>query len=269
MTIQKGSFLTLNGKSGAGKTSLLRIISGLLSPDEGRIAVNQTTWLETSSGIDLKPQKRNIGFLFQDYALFPNMTVSENLHFALGKNKDTSIIAELTELMELGELINLNPMTLSGGQKQRVALARCLVQKPQILLLDEPLSALDNEMRLKLQPYILKLHREYDLTTILVSHDTSEILKMSDRMIVLDQGKIIRDGSPSEVFTHKEVSGKFQFIGEVIKIEKQDFIFILSILIGQELVKVVADESEVSNLSQGDKVLVASKAFNPIIKKIF
>jgi molybdate transport system ATP-binding protein len=266
--IEKGNFVTLYGKSGAGKTSTFRIIAGLLEADEGRIVVNGETWLDTSLGIKLKPQKRKVGFLFQDYALFPNMTVKENLEFATGKSQDGKIIKELVEIMELGELQSRKPETLSGGQKQRVALARSLVQRPKVLLLDEPLSALDMEMRLKLQPYILQVHKDYGLTTILISHDTSEILKMSDLMIVIDEGQIIKQGTPAEVFTHKEVSGKFQFVGEVISMERQDFIFIVSVLIGNELVKVISNESEVESLEIGDKVLVASKAFNPIIKKI-
>ena len=267
-TIEKGTFLTLYGKSGAGKTSILRIISGLMEADNGYIQVNQRSWYDSKKRINLSPQERKVGFLFQDYALFPNMSVKENLNYASTKNNDQENIDELTEIMELGELLNLKPQNLSGGQKQRIALARSLVQKPEILLLDEPLSALDNEMRIKLQPYILKLHKEFNLTTILVSHNTSEILKMSDRMIVLDEGKLVNDGYPSEVFSHKEVSGKFQFVGEVISIEKVDFIFIVSILIGQELVKVAADESEVHSLMPGDNVIVASKAFNPIIRKL-
>jgi molybdate transport system ATP-binding protein len=268
VAIEKGCFVTLYGKSGAGKTSTLRIIAGLLEADKGRIVVNGETWLDTDQGIVLTPQKRKAGFLFQDYALFPNMTVKENLEFALGKSEDGRIIAELIEIMELGELKGRKPETLSGGQKQRVALARSLVQRPEVLLLDEPLSALDMEMRLKLQPYILQVHRDYGLTTILISHDTSEILKMSDLMMVIDEGQIIKQGTPAEVFTHKEVSGKFQFVGEVISMERQDFIFIVSVLIGNELVKVIANESDVESLEPGDKVLVASKAFNPIIKKI-
>ena len=266
--IEKGSFVTLYGKSGAGKTSTLRIIAGLLAADKGRIVVNGESWLDTEKGINLKPQKRKVGFLFQDYALFPNMSVKENLAFALGKYKDSKIIGELIEITELGELQGRKPETLSGGQKQRVALARSLVQRPEVLLLDEPLSALDLEMRLKLQPFILQVHRDYGLTTILISHDTSEILKMSDLMIVIDEGQIIKQGTPAEVFTHKEVSGKFQFVGEVISMERQDFIFIVSLLIGNELVKVISTDNEVESLKAGDKVLVASKAFNPIIKKI-
>jgi len=170
--------------------------------------------------------------------------------------------------VELGELKKRKPGSLSGGQRQRVALARVLVQKPEILLLDEPLSALDHEMRFILQGYILQLHREFGLTTLLVSHDISEILKMSDEIIELEQGKIIRQGQPLDIFSHKEVSGKFQFTGEVIGMVKQDFIFIISILIGKDMVKVIADEEEARTLEVGDKVLVASKAFNPVIKKL-
>jgi molybdate transport system ATP-binding protein len=268
LDLDQESFITLYGESGAGKTSLLRIFAGLLTPEEGRIVVNGVTWLDTSRRIDLSPQKRKIGFLFQDYALFPNMNVKENLLFALNKGQDKKTVEELIEIIELGELQHRMPETISGGQKQRVALARALVQKPKILLLDEPLSALDHAMRIKLQHHILQVHREYKLTTILVSHDISEILKMSDHMLVIENGNIIRQGKPAEVFTHKEVSGKFQFTGEIVEIQKQDFIFIITILIGNDLVKVVADEAEGKSLNIGDKVLVASKAFNPIIRKI-
>ncbi len=266
--VEKGSFVTLYGKSGAGKTSVLRILAGLMNPDNGKILVNATTWLDTNNNIYLNPQKRKVGIVFQDYALFPNMSVKENLLFALNKGENKNIINELIEIVELGELQNRKPETLSGGQKQRVALARALVQKPELLLLDEPLSALDNELRQKLQQYILQIHHEYKLTTILVSHDISEILKMSSHVLEIDYGKIIKQGTPLEVFTKNEISGKFQFTGEVIAINKQDFIYILSISIGKDFVKVIADESEAKKLSIGDKVLVASKAFNPIIRKI-
>jgi molybdate transport system ATP-binding protein len=268
LDIDTGKFITLYGESGAGKTSLFRIFAGLLAPDEGRIIVNGTTWLDTSKNINLPSQKRKIGFLFQDYALFPNMTVKENLYFALQHNQDKKIVKELIEIIELGELQNRKPDSISGGQKQRVALARALVQKPSILLLDEPLAALDHTMRTKLQHYLLQIHREYQLTTILVSHDIAEILKMSDGMLVLEKGRIIRKGTPAEIFTHKEVSGKFQFTGEIVELQKQDFMLIITILIGKDLVKVVADETESRMLNIGDKVMVASKAFNPIIRKI-
>ena len=268
LAIEKGSFLTIYGKSGAGKTSLLRILTGLLTPEEGRIVVHGLTWLDSAQGINRPPQKRKVGFVFQDYALFPNMTVEENLLFALEKRKNRKTVQDLIEIMELGELRKRRPQSLSGGQKQRTALARALVQSPQLLLLDEPLSALDAGMRAKLQQLLLQVHREYELTTILVSHDVPEILKISNEVILLEDGRATKRGTPIDFFAHKEVSGKFQFTGEVVGIEKQDFIFIVTLLIGQEIVRVVAEESEVNELRPGDRVLVASKAFNPIIRKI-
>jgi molybdate transport system ATP-binding protein len=267
-TIEKGSLVTLYGKSGVGKTTILRILGGLMNPDEGTIKVNNSIWFDDKKGIHLKPQKRNVGFVFQDYALFPNMTVQENLEFALEKNQSKKIISELIEIIELGELQNRKPETLSGGQKQRVALARALVKKPAILMLDEPLSALDYEIRFKLQQYILQVHQEYHLTTILISHDISEILRMSNQLIELENGKIIRTGKPKDVFNLKEFNAKFQFTGTIITIEKQDFLYILTVRIGKDLVKIVADETEGSLLKMGDKILVSAKAFNPVIRKI-
>jgi molybdate transport system ATP-binding protein len=178
LTIEKGQFVTLFGESGAGKTSTLRMLSGLLKPDSGTITVGNSTWFDSSRGIDLKPQQRKVGYVFQDYALFPNMTVLQNLEYALQKNQDNGKIRELLEFAELDELQHRSPETLSGGQKQRVALARALVQRPEILILDEPLSALDLKMRIKLQEYLLKVHKTYNLTTILVSHDIGEIVKL-------------------------------------------------------------------------------------------
>lgn len=267
-SIKKGSLVTLYGKSGAGKTTILRILGGLTKPDNGRIVVEDEIWFDNNEKINLKPQKRNVGFVFQDYALFPNMTVKENLEFALEKNQSNTIISDLIEIIELGELKNRKPETLSGGQKQRVALARALVKKPSILMLDEPLSALDYEIRFKLQQYILQVHQEYKLTTILISHDISEILRMSDQMIELDNGKVIRQGKPSTLFNIQEFNAKFQFTGTIILIEKQDFLYLLTVRIGKDLVKIVADESEGSQLELGDKILVSAKAFNPIINKI-
>lgn len=268
LEIVEGKLVTIYGKSGAGKTSILKIIAGLLKADTGVIKVNDNYWLDSSKGINLPPQKRNIGFVFQEYALFPNMSVKENLLFALTKNQDDKIVNELIEIIELGDLQDRKPETLSGGQKQRVALARALVKKPQVLMLDEPLSALDNEMRQNLQQYVLQVHNEFKLTTILISHDVSEIIKMSDYLFEIDQGKIINQGIPSEVFTQNKGFAKFQFIGEVIKMVNQDFIYIITVLIGKDLVKVVADTEEARKLQIGDKVIIASKAFNPIIYKV-
>ena len=266
--IKQGELITLYGESGAGKTSTLRILAGLLKPDKGEITINEVSWVDTANKIFIAPQKRNIGYVFQDYALFPNMSVLENLEFASNKGQNKKVIAELIEMMELGDLTNRKPQTLSGGQQQRVALARALVCKPNILLLDEPLAALDYKIRLKLQDYITRIHNEYDLTTILISHDIGEIMKLSGRVLVLDQGKIVRQGIPSEIFSNEKISGKFKFIGEILKIEPQDVVLIVSVLIQNNIVKVIADKSEMQTLNVGDKVMVASKAFNPILYKI-
>lgn len=198
-TIQKGKFVTIFGPSGAGKTSILRMLAGLLKPDSGRITVGESVWFDNEKKIHIRPQLRSIGMVFQDYSLFPNMTVKENLEFALEKGQAKAIVADLLELTELGQLAGKRPLQLSGGQKQRVALARALVRKPQLLLLDEPLSALDAEMQDKLQDYILQVHREFGLTTILISHDLIEVVKMSQRVLVLKQGRIAQDGKPAEV----------------------------------------------------------------------
>ncbi len=267
-TIRKGELITLYGASGSGKTTLLRILAGISEAEKGTIHCFNKTWLDSEKGINIKAQQRKIGFVFQDYALFPNMTVWENLKFALNKNQDASILYELMDTMELSELKDRKPPMLSGGQQQRLALARALVQQPELLLLDEPLSALDPAMRSKLQDYILKVHRKYGLTTILVSHDTGEICKLSDRVLVLDNGKITKSGTPFEIFGAQNISGKFQFTGELIAISKESVIYLLTILIGNNLVKVIVDKKEAKELSIGDKVLVASKAFNPIVQKL-
>lgn len=266
--IQKGQLATIYGASGAGKTTILRILAGLLQPERGSIASGTEVWLDTQRKIDIPIQKRNVGILFQDYALFPNMTVKGNLEYALGKRQDKKIVDELIEVMELQQLHDRYPDTLSGGQKQRVALARALVRKPALLLLDEPLSALDNTMRIKLQDHIIQVHKHYNLTTILVSHDISEIFKLSDKIFVLEHGKIIKQGTPSEVFLNQQMSGKFQFAGEIINIEKEDIIYVISVLIHNNVVKVVATDEDIRHLKQGDKVIVSSKAFNPVIRKI-
>lgn len=268
LSIQPGSFITLYGPSGAGKTSTLRIIAGLLNPDGGTLAINGQAWYDSNRKINIPPQKRNAGFVFQDYALFPHMTVEENLEFAEASEMKGKLVDELMELMELSGLANRKPSTLSGGQQQRVALARALAQKPEILLLDEPLAALDYRIRLKLQDYLLKIHREYQLTTFLVSHDISEINKLSDLVLVMEEGKIVKSGTPEEIFINQKISGKFKFVGEVLNIESQEVVFIVSVLVHNQVVKVIAQASEIKGINIGDQVMLASKAFNPVIYKI-
>jgi len=197
--IKEGELVTVFGPSGAGKSSVLRMIAGLLTPDDGSIVVDNSTWFDKNTKINIKPQLRNIGMVFQDYSLFPNMTVRENLEFALENGQSKKIIDDLLQLTELSQLYNKKPTLLSGGQKQRVALARALVRRPKLLLLDEPLSALESEMQSKLQDYILQVHKEFKLTTILISHDLLEVIKMSKRVLLLEDGHITKDGTPGDV----------------------------------------------------------------------
>lgn len=263
---QTGEFLVISGASGAGKTSLLRMIAGLMNPDSGNIRFNREPWFHPKANI--KPQERNCGLVFQQYALFPNMTVEGNLRYALKKSQADSIIEELLDIMEIEGLRNQKPNQLSGGQQQRVALARTLVQKPKLLLLDEPLSALDRPMRIRLQEYLKKVHQQFELTTIMVTHDPSEALRLADRIIEIEKGNITKDGKPTEVFGNKSLSGKFQFTGTVVDIKEEELLSIASVLVGNQLIKVVISDREQQSLLIGDEVIVASKAFNPIIKKI-
>lgn len=266
--IESGNFSVIYGKSGAGKTSILRMLAGLLAPEKGYIEVNGQVWLDSQKGIDLKPQKRKIAYVFQDYALFPNMTVRQNLLYALDQKKDQHLVDELIEITELNHLQNRKPTTLSGGQQQRVALARALIRKPDLLLLDEPLSALDEATRHKLQDYILKIHKEYALTSILVSHDMSEIFKMAQKIFVLHQGRVQETGSPNEVFTRHQISGKFRFVGTIVHIQKNEVVYIISVLIGSQIIKAIATEEEAQSMQLNDKVMVVSKAFNPLLIKL-
>jgi len=267
LTIDPGSLVTLYGKSGSGKTTLLRMLAGLEKPDAGRIEVNGQVWFNSLSGINLPPQKRNVGMVFQDYSLFPTMTVRENLRFAQTRRNEAKV-DDIIHLTGLAELQSRYPSSLSGGQQQRVALARAIVSEPDILLLDEPLSALDQSTRTRLQDEILRLHRQLGLSTLLVSHDKQEVFKLSDTVAVIKQGRISRYGSIREVFLDRITSNKFSFVSTILDIRQVDAIYLAVIGVGNDLVEVVLCERDLQELSIGDEVLVASKAFNPIVRKL-
>jgi molybdate transport system ATP-binding protein len=267
-TIPMGELVALFGESGAGKTTLLRILAGLLSPDKGLIKFGETVWYNSEEHINLPPQTRNISLMFQDYALFPNMSVEQNIQFAQPL-KDQQKVLELIELFGLTELSKRKPANLSGGQKQRVALARALARNPQLLLLDEPLSALDAGMRSALQDEIAKAHQLLAITTLIVSHDLGEVFRLASRVLYIENGQITRTGKPEEVFSDSSISGKVQITGQIVRIEKQDTINIVTVISGNnQIIKVIAFESDLENLKIGDQVMVFSKAFNPIISKL-
>lgn len=262
LAIETKNFVALSGQSGSGKTTLLRILAGL-EDAKGHISVDDEVWLDGTHS--LAPQQRGIGFVFQDYALFPNMSVLENLLFV---RKDKTLAHQLLELSELSELASRKPATLSGGQKQRVSLCRAMMHRPKLLLMDEPLSALDPLMRNKLQHEILTLHKNFGTTTLMVSHDPSEIYRLSDRVVVLSQGKVIQDGDAKSVLLRTQGSQKFSFEGELLDIVKVDVIYIAIVAIGQQIVEVVLDGSEAKDLHVGDRVSIGTKAFAPMIQKV-
>lgn len=240
--LQSGERTGIVGPSGSGKTTILRMIAGLTQPDMGIISWNTSDWFNKDKKIQLPPPQRKVGFLFQNYALFPNMTVRQNLEYALERQQPQSIIMELIEVMELGALEKRYPSTLSGGQQQRVALARALVRQPEILLLDEPLSALDQELRTKLQDYILKLQDYYKLTTIWVSHDINEVKKVAQRIIRLQDGKMQEVSIPTKTV---------EIIGEVQQIQTEN---------NRQTIIILTDSNEANPLIRpGEKVIIRPK----------
>lgn len=198
LEVANNELLCLFGHSGAGKTTLLRILAGLFNPDRGYISFNGEVWYDSDKKINLPPQQRNVGYMFQDYALFPNMSVRRNIEFAQ-KIRNAEEVDSLLAHFGLEALQKQYPAKLSGGQKQRVALARALAAKPNLLLLDEPLSALDYDMRLNLQDEILKAHKLLNSQTLLVSHDKEEVLKLADTVVLLRNGIVTKTGKPVDV----------------------------------------------------------------------
>jgi molybdate transport system ATP-binding protein len=207
LQVRPGEMVALYGSSGAGKTTLLRMIAGLSRPDSGTIRCGDTVWYDSGAQVHVPTQRRGVGLVFQDYCLFPNMTVRGNLEFALPPGAQRARVDEILAATDLGGLAQRRPDGLSGGQKQRVALARALLQSPRVLLLDEPLSALDWEMRRKLQKEILRVHQALGVPTILVSHEPGEVLRLATRVCVLEGGRVVADGSPADVLPREDGPG--------------------------------------------------------------
>lgn len=223
ISIKKGEFICLLGPSGCGKTSLLRIIAGLERENSGTIS------LENNDITNLSTRERNVGIVFQSYALFPNMTGEENITFGLKNkklqdNKIKEILNETVKLVQLEGIAKKYPSEMSGGQMQRIALARAIAMEPNILLLDEPLSALDAKVRSKLRYEIKELQKKLKITTIMVTHDQEEALSMGDRIVVMNSGKIEQIGTPEEIYNNPLNSFVADFIGttNIIKLGKKE-----------------------------------------------
>jgi putative spermidine/putrescine transport system ATP-binding protein len=214
LDIEKGEFVSFLGPSGCGKTTTLRIVAGFEMPTSGRITLGGTDIT------DKAPNQRNVGMIFQAYALFPNMTVTQNIGFGLRirKESDAAVkerVEEMINLINLQKHANKYPYQLSGGQQQRVALARALANRPQVLLLDEPLSALDAKIRVALRAEIRSIQRRLGITAIFVTHDQEEALSISDRIVVMNEGRIEQVGTPFEVYNFPQTSFVANFVGSL------------------------------------------------------
>ncbi len=210
---EEGRFTSLLGPSGSGKTTLLRIVGGFVMPDAGRVRIG---------GADVTDEplwKRNIGMVFQSYALFPHMSVVENVAYGLNRRgirgaKAREEVARVLDLMHLNGFEGRRPKQLSGGQQQRVALARAIVTKPRVLLLDEPLSALDRRLRQDMQVELRRIQQESGLTTIFVTHDQEEALTLSDKVAILDRGRIVQEGAPAAIYERPRTRFAAAFLGD-------------------------------------------------------
>lgn len=243
ISIKKGEFICLLGPSGCGKTSLLRIIAGLERENSGTIS------LENNDITNLSTRERNVGIVFQSYALFPNMTGEENITFGLKNkklqdNKIKEILNETVKLVQLEGIAKKYPSEMSGGQMQRIALARAIAMEPNILLLDEPLSALDAKVRSKLRYEIKELQKKLKITTIMVTHDQEEALSMGDRIVVMNNGKIEQIGTPEEIYNNPSNSFVADFIGttNIIKLDGKEIM-----VRPEELTLLKSKESNLTN----------------------
>ncbi len=263
----KNELISIFGPSGSGKSTLLKMIAGLENADSGYIKIGGETWFDKEGGIDLRPQKRKVGFVFQEFTLFPNMSVIENITFAQSE-KNLKKAKELLELTELTELMSSYPVTLSGGQKQRVAIARAIAREPEILLLDEPFSALDTTVKRKLHEEILRLKSALNMPILFVSHDKEEVFRLSDKVATVKEGKVSSILPPEEAFFDNKFSGKFSFLGTVISVKKIDIAYMAYLSVGGQIVQVLLSQSDAEALKAGDEVRVSAKAFNPIIQKV-
>lgn len=254
LSVKQGEFVSFLGPSGCGKTTTLRMIAGFELPTSGAIAIN---------GRDLTfvpPNKRNVGMVFQSYALFPNMTVAQNVGYGLkiaGKPKSEieARVREMLSLIQMEKFSNRYPYQLSGGQQQRVALARALAIRPEVLLLDEPLSALDAKIRFELRQEIRRIQQQLDITTIYVTHDQEEALSLSDRIVVMSHGKIEQVGTPFEIYNFPKTRFVANFVGS-LNTADAEVLDPVNGIVSVDGVQFISAEGT-KHRSKGDKIKIA------------
>jgi len=268
--IPRGKITALFGPSGAGKSSVLRLISGLEMAEDGFISHGNETWFDKAKGINLHPQQRSVGFVFQDYALFPHMTVEKNVAYGIREKWRMKEIKDLIDIAGLSGYERHYPAQLSGGQKQRVSLIRAIARKPDILLLDEPFSALDWQTRIQLQEDVKNIIKQFNVTTMYVTHDVTEVYKLANNVIVMESGKEVKRGTPEEVFLGKRLSTRVQVTGKVVGIEHDSIMASVTILHAEQFFKTLIDTEELKslNLRVGDDVIVGVKSSDVILFKI-
>ena len=275
LEISKGEFITLLGSSGCGKTTTLRIIAGLEQPDAGSV------WLDGREVTGLEPNQRDVNTVFQNYALFPHMNVAENIGYGLKlkkvpKSEIRKKVSQMLELVQLEGYEKRKPSELSGGQKQRVAIARALVNNPKVLLLDEPLGALDLQLRRAMQIELKHLQKKLGITFIYITHDQEEAINMSDRIAVMKDGRIEQIGTPDEIYNHPKTSYVATFVGNANilhgvaeSIQGENAI----VKIGNDRVIVKLETSQQNtgakqHLTAGENVTLAVRSENILLQEI-
>ncbi len=268
--IPRGKVTTLFGPSGAGKSTVLRLISGLEMADGGMIHNGKEIWFDETKAIHLPPQRRSIGFLFQDFALFPHLTVEKNVAYGIKGKKRLREVKDLLSIVGLSGYEHHYPTQLSGGQKQRVALIRALATKPDLLLLDEPLSALDWESRRQLQEDLKRIIKQFGITTLSVTHDVTEVYKLADYVIVLESGRVVKKGTPEEIFLGKRLSTRIQIVGKVVGIESDFIMAAVTVMHEDQYFKTLIDTEEIQrlNLKIGDDIVIGAKSSDVILFKV-
>ena len=278
LEISKGEFITLLGSSGCGKTTTLRIIAGLEQPDAGSV------WLDGREVTGLEPNQRDVNTVFQNYALFPHMNVAENIGYGLKlkkvpKSEIRKKVSQMLELVQLEGYEKRKPSELSGGQKQRVAIARALVNNPEVLLLDEPLGALDLQLRRAMQIELKHLQKKLGITFIYITHDQEEAINMSDRIAVMKDGRIEQIGTPDEIYNHPKTSYVATFVGNAnilhgVAESIQGENAIVKIGNDRVIVKLETSQQDTENtgakqyLSAGEKVTLAVRSENILLQEI-